>query len=359
MLEHMGGSEFTSRRDFSRKTLAAVTLGWPSRSGKAYGMPLLTDMGIASTSFMGARLRRGQGAEREHTIEFLERCHSLGASGIQTQIIGDPHRLRARAEQLGMWVEAMVSVRNSTPEQLEKAIVNAKEAGCTVARDGLLGGRRYETFASLQDWKAWMAESLARLKTAIPLFEKHKITLALENHKDWTSEQFVNLFQTHSSEYFGACLDFGNNLSLLDDLMTTIEAAAPYIKATHFKDMAVMPYADGFLLSEVPLGTGVLDLARAVRVVQKANPKVRFALEMITRDPLKVPCLTDRYWATFPDRNGIYLARTLRYVNQHKSTRPLPRPEELSHAEHARLEEDNIRQCFQYVQGKAARNSAI
>ena len=46
---------------------------------------------------------------------------------------------------------------------------------------------------------------------------------------------------------------------------------------------------------------------------------------MITRDPLKVPCLTDKYWITFPDRNGLFLARTLSMVNKESARlQPLP-----------------------------------
>ena len=42
-----------------------------------------------------------------------------------------------------------------------------------------------------------------------------------------------------------------------------------------------------------------------------AKPDVKFSLEMIVRDPLEVPCLTDKYWATFENRSGSYLARAL------------------------------------------------
>ena len=289
-----------------------------------------------------------------HTIDFLQHCHDLGAVGIQCQITGNPAALRARADQLGMWVEAMISVRNSTPESLEQAILTAKHAGCTVARDGLLGGRRYASFGSLADWNAWVHESMAKLEAALPLFEKHKLTLALENHKDWTTDEYVHLFKTYSSEYFGACLDFGNNLSLLDDPMETIEEAAPYTKATHFKDIAVATYADGFAMAEVPLGTGILDLGRILEVLERAQPNVRLALEMITRDPLEVPCLTDKYWITFPDRNGIHLARTLRFVHEHHATAPLPRPEQLPPAGHIRVEEENIRACIGWARAHAA-----
>jgi hypothetical protein len=48
--------------------------------------------------------------------------------------------------------------------------------------------------------------------------------------------------------------------------------------------LGVEPYADGFL-----------DLKKMVSLLR---PSVRLNLEMITRDPLKIPCLTDRYWAT-------------------------------------------------------------
>ena len=286
----------------------------------------------------------------QDTLQFLERCHALGAAGVQTKITGDPKQLRARAEDLGMWIEAMISVRHTTPETLEHEILQAKAAGCTLARDGLLGGRRYETFPSLADWNNWKTASLTKLKQAIPIFEKHQFTLALENHKDWTLDEYLGLFHAHPSEYFGACLDFGNNLSLLDDVMNTFHAVLPYLKATHCKDIAVAPCPAGFLLSEVPLGEGILDLPAMFRVLGDHHPRVHLALEMITRDPLLVPCLTDHYWTTFPERSGLSLARTLRFVNRNACATELSEPENLTAAQHLQLEEKNIQACFAYAQ---------
>ena len=150
--------------------------------------------------------------------------------------------------------------------------------------------------------------------------------LAIENHKDWTADEMAALMKAKSSRWLGVCLDTGNNIALLDDPMATVEALAPYAVSTHVKDMGVAPYPDGFLLSEMPLGEGMLDMRRIVDTIRRARPETRLTLEMITRDPLKVPCLTDAYWATFPDRNGLYLARTLRMVHQSmpKEDQPLP-----------------------------------
>ena len=66
-----------------------------------------------------------------------------------------------------------------------------------------------------------------------------------------------------SSEWVGVHFDFGNNLALCEPPMQTLELLRPYTFFAHIKDMGLDMYKDGFLLSEVPLGQGVLDLQAA------------------------------------------------------------------------------------------------
>jgi len=49
----------------------------------------------------------------------------------------------------------------------------------------------------------------------------------------------------------------------------------------HIKDMAVEEYEDGFLLSEVPMGEGMLDLKEMARLLRQKDPNMIFDLEMI------------------------------------------------------------------------------
>jgi sugar phosphate isomerase/epimerase len=315
-------------------------------------------MGIASTSFAGAEIPSnaapGNAARprSRDTYEFLEKCAALGAGGVQTQLNGDLNRLRARAEELGMWLEGMVPIpRNGDMDPLERSLIDAKAAGATVVRSAMLSGRRYESFTTLADWKKWVDQSHEALRLAMPVIERNKIIVAIENHKDWTLEELVRLLRTYSSQYLGVCLDFGNNLALLDDPMETVEALAPYTKSTHVKDMALEPYSDGFLLSEVTLGTGMLALPKIIGLLQQANTRINFSLEMITRDPLKVPCLTPQYWNVFPDRNGRYLARTMKLV-QERGSASLPHVSHLGRDERLKVEEENVKRCFSYVAEK-------
>ena len=70
---------------------------------------------------------------------------------------------------------------------------------------------------------------------------------------------------------------------------------------------------------------------------------------MITRDPLPVPCLTEKYWATFGTLPGLHLARTLSMVRAHSSRRPLPRVEGLTVEERLGREDENVRRCLDYA----------
>lgn len=295
-------------------------------------------MGVATTSYMTARKPR-------ETHEFLEYCHSLGAGGIQAALSStEPaylKKLRARAEELGMYVEVMADLHSIEPH-----LAAAREAGAVCVRSACLGGRRYESFSNLEDWRTFAASSKAAINRAVPLAEKHRIPLAIENHKDWTVDELLPILKEHQSLYFGVCLDTGNNISLLDDPMTVVERLAPYAVSTHIKDMAVEPWRDGFLLSEVPLGEGMLDMKRIVAAIRAARPNTRMTLEMITRNPLQVPCLTDKYWVTFADRNGRYLADTLRMVRDRaRHVEPLPTNMDAQ----LRLEEENVKKSLRYA----------
>jgi sugar phosphate isomerase/epimerase len=326
-----------TRRNFLVSAAAAS-------AASAFAAPARNTLGIATTSYMTVRRFRD-------TYEFLEHCGTLGAAGIQAALNStEPeylNKVRNRAEQLGMYIEVMAPMPKPDAEEFTRHVKAAKEVGAVAIRTGCLSGRRYETFATLEDWNKFAATSRASIARAVPIVEKLKMPMGLENHKDWTLDEHLEIMKKYSSEYFGCCLDAGNNISLLDDPMEFIERLAPYAVTTHLKDMAVAEAPDGFLLSEVVMGTGMLDMNRVISTIRNARPKTNLVLEMITRNPLVVPCLTDKYWATFPDRKGIHLARTLRMVRDRKQK--LPTLDGLDRDAQLKVEEDNVKRCLAFA----------
>src|ERR1019366_3207730 len=184
---------------------------------------------------------------------------------------------------------------------------------------------------------------------AEPVLAKYKLRLAIENHKGWRAVEQAAWLKRMSSEWLCVHLDFGNNLSFCEDPMDTLKTLLPYIISCHIKDMAVQPYEDGFLLSEIPMGDGFLDLKGMVSILQKKDPNITFGLEMMTRDPLKIPVFTDKYWATFPDLPGRDLAHVLNLVRNNKPKYPLWYTTRMPLEAQVKLEEENNQKCIQWA----------
>ena len=314
-------------------------------------------LGLVIHSFMvrtaGDR-DRPRGERFSDPIRFLEHGRSLGARGVQVGLgIRDEagaRALRDRVEAASMYLEGIIALPRDEADRdrFEAEVRTAAQAGASVVRTVMLSGRRYETFATAEAFRRFAASSTHSLELAAPVVARHGVLLAVENHKDWRADELLAILKRAGNDHVGICLDTGNSVALLEDPMDVIEALAPRSFTTHFKDMGLDEYSDGFLLSEVPLGSGVLDLPRAIRILRAARPDIRFNIEMITRDPLRVPCLTQKYWATFPDLPGRHLARSLALVREHRPGRPLPRISQLPRAEQVRAEDENVASCLAY-----------
>ncbi|HEX9958120.1 MAG TPA: TIM barrel protein [Fibrella sp.] len=348
------------RRDFlHRASLGAMVLALPKLPELAKSMP----MGVVVHSY-GNRWNSKAGSQKypgfANAIDMLDHCQQIGAGGVQVVMSNwtadFAKKVRDRREKLGLYLEGSVGVPKTAEDvpRFEQDVINAKEAGATVLRTVCSSGRRYEAYHSADAFQTLKKNALASLRLAEPVLRKHNVKLGVENHKDWRANELAAILKQINSEWIGVTLDFGNSISLLEDPMAVVQTLAPYVISTHVKDMAVEEYPDGFLLSEVPLGKGILDLPKMIALCKQHNPNVTYSLEMITRDPLEIPCLKPGYWPTFGDVSGSELARTLQMVKQYKPATALPRVAKLSDEERLAVEEKNIVDCLAYSKSQLA-----
>ena len=210
--------------------------------------------------------------------------------------------MRQKIDSYGMVVIVNIPLPKTDGDvaAFDTAVAAAKEAG-VVGLHAAMTNRRYEQFDSLAAFKANFAQCQRTVELAEPVLQKHRLRLAVENHKGWRAAEQAAWMKRVSSEWVGVCLDMGNNLSLCELPDETFDALTPYAIFSHIKDMGLEEYPDGFLLSEVPFGEGVINLKERVAQLRRKDPGMLFCIEMITRDPLKIPIYTDKYWATFSD----------------------------------------------------------
>lgn len=338
--------------------LASGVVAAPAAS--AVEGPARTSLRLAYTSF-AVRLRQGRESARGAAPFDAEAlgamCRRFGAAGAQVDFsqVGPAREARTAVREAfahdGLSLEVSMPSRClESPEAYAEAVTMARALGASRARVALLSGRRYETFETAHAWAAFASrwrEILVRMR---PEFERHAFPIGIENHKDWLAPELVALLDAVDSRHVGACVDFGNNLALLEDPDDTIAQLAPYAVTTHVKDMAVRTTADGFEVSEVPLGQGLLPLGRYVAAIRAKRPDATFCLEMMTRDPLAVRYRTERYWVPFdpvvrdPARLRAFETRVLSHARA-----TLPRVNGLPDDAQRGAEDDNVAACVAYA----------
>jgi len=351
------------RRDLLRAAAGGLSASFLAAPVRMFGAAPETKTGLGIVIYCcGLRQKALRAAGQENPLAdplgFLEHCRRLGAGGIQTPLGTRDEayatKLRRQAEAYGMFIEGIAGLPHDQTgaERFEREVLTAKQAGARSIRVVMIPGRRYENYDSAEQFRQAADRGLEALRLAEPIAAKHRVRLAVENHKDHRAEEKLDVLAKIDSQYVGMCVDTGNSIALLEDPLDTARAFAPWAFGVHLKDAGMREYEDGFLLGDVPLGEGMLDLPEIVRILRQARPDLTFSLELITRDPLKVPCLTEKYWATFADVPGRDLARTLRTVRRGASPQPLPRVSGLSLKEQVEREDENIRKSLVYARDR-------
>ena len=123
----------------------------------------------------------------------------------------------------------------------------------------------------------------AMLKEAVRVAEDEGIILAIENHIDFIAKEILTLIDQVGSKSFGVNFDTGNALRLFEDPVEEARLLAPFIHATHIKD--VSPRRGGSprewnFWESVPAGKGVVDIAGVMQVLKNQGYQGTLCVEV-------------------------------------------------------------------------------
>lgn len=342
-----------TRRQMLQTACSAAAL-LPAEFGRAQIQPFRNFGGAPA----GFPVRSRASRDGSQPFDFVEHCHNLGFGVVETRLdLSNAEAVKQLRQKLEAYhMRAILDIPlprdESSVTAFEVAVKTAKEAGVRSLHTAMTQ-RRYEQFDTLDAFKKDFERCQRTIALSEPVLRKYKMPLGIENHKGWRAGEQAAWLKRVGSEWVGVHFDFGNNVSLCEDPAETLRILHPYTVSCHIKDMSVEPYEDGFLLSEVPLGEGFLDIKGMVASLKKKDPNMPFDLEMITRDPLKIPVFTDKYWATFDDSYsplpGRDLAKILEIVHKNKPKSPLPRTTGMNVQAQLKLEDDNVAKSINFA----------
>ncbi len=216
--------------------------------------------------------------------DFLTRAHELGVDGVSLESCFFPSYdegwLRELKAQLDDYKFDRVYAWGH-PDGLERgqnwdayndmlaSIPRAKAIGADVMR--IVGSSlmfRHEPHGP-------QIEALTKmLKQAVIVAKEYDVKLAIENHIDFTSDEILRLLENVDSKYLGLNFDTGNFLRLLDDPVKGMEKLAPYVYATHVKDLYPdknYSPTDWFFFAGVPVGRGLVNNMKLAELLHKVN----------------------------------------------------------------------------------------
>jgi sugar phosphate isomerase/epimerase len=120
-------------------------------------------------------------------------------------------------------------------------------------------------------------------REAVKVAEEYGIRMAVENHIDFTADEMLRLLTEVNSQWLGVNFDTGNFLRLLDDPIKGMAKLAPYVYATHIKDLKPQKGVaadEWYFFSSTPVGDGIVDNHKLVELLADVGYDGLLAVEI-------------------------------------------------------------------------------
>jgi len=233
-------------------------------------------------------------ARKQMTMDdFLRRAKEMDVDGVSLETCFLPSleksylaELKTQLDEYGFdrvfaWGHPDGLERGKSPEafaEMKRLIPHARVMGADVMR---------VTGSSLmfrhEDHGVQVKALVKQFQEAVKIAEDNGVKLAVENHIDFTADEICQILEGVNSKSFGVNFDTGNFLRLMDDPVAGMEKLAPYVFATHIKDLLPEPSArptDWFFFSGVPVGMGLIDNQKLAELLAEHNYQGFLAVEI-------------------------------------------------------------------------------
>ena len=168
------------------------------------------------------------------------------------------------------------------------AIRLAADAGASVL--SLVHGQpdRPNRYSPQPDLDDQLRRIESNVQTLLPLAADVGVTLALEPHMDYRCAELVPVVETIASPHLRLVLDVTSPLAVTEDPLDAARLAAPYVVATHLRDMrvqALTEVATGALF-HTPIGEGHVPVDQILDILhdRASDPNALIhCLKIVTR----------------------------------------------------------------------------
>ena len=285
---------------------------------------------------IGADSTKFPGSGELSATALLERVAEVGLEGVYFRSIlevsptldrGELHAARDAARDLDLRIEAGIGKVNpfTVPEFPELRALGggdylraqtlmieaAAEAGihelwsalCNF-QFGLMtkGLYAFDRFRTDVDWPTQLRATTAFLQTLAPVLRAHGTHVNVETHEEITSFELVRIVEAVGPDAVGITLDTANVFVRGESAVEAARRVAPYVRATHVRDAALVRADDGLTRFLAPVGDGVIDWPSVLAALAPAAPMLSIEGIVRSRAGMPVPLFDERWDAGHPDQ---------------------------------------------------------
>ena len=235
---------------------------------------------------------------------FLEIADEIGARVVELHAPWlDGLDLAALSERLGDRVPVVSCGLDGSDDA---ALGAAMALGAPVLRMPLsrvLQGDRHAA-----DWPALVAGVRERLARLAPRAAAAGVSLAIENHQDFTSAELM-AFCEEAGDAVGIALDTGNAFPVAEAPLDFARTVAPRVRHVHLKDYRVQFTAEGYRLVRCAIGDGAVPFGELVEILGR---DLTASLEPGALAARHIRLFTADWWRGYPPVDARQLAAALR-----------------------------------------------
>lgn len=226
-----------------------------------------------------------------HTLEL----HSPWFDGYDDASL---QRLRERIDAL-----AMTPVLSLGPplEGVDRAIRAAAALGARIVRLGLSPVLCGDRAAHGTRWREMIDHARTTLRNFAALAADAGLTLAIENHQDFGSEELLS-FAAEAGPNVGICIDTGNPLAVAEDPIAFAERVAPAVRHVHLKDYRPQWTDAGYRLVRCAIGDGAIPIPEMMAILTRRHPDLTASLEPGALEARHIRLLTPGWWEGYAPR---------------------------------------------------------
>jgi 3-oxoisoapionate decarboxylase len=227
---------------------------------------------------------------------------------------GELEALGDRLEDLGM--TPVVSSGLQTGD-IDGCIRSAEALGATLIRFALTPVLCGDRAAWGQKWPELVAEARRKLAIYAPKAAQHGLTLAIENHQDFTSRELAR-FCEEGGPAVRVAFDTGNTFPVAEAPLDFARQIAPYVRLVHLKDYRIQWTDEGYRLVRCAIGDGAVPFPEMMEILRHHHASLPAVIEPGALEARHVRLFTREWWRGYAPRPAEALASCLHAARRNR-----------------------------------------